>query len=934
VRLVPTLAVLLVTHGLFFHDVLFGERSLSPATYASGLTPTGPYGAPATAAPPHLLDVEGAAWVDEPSPYLATAGWRAGEPPLWTAAEGLGAPLAANLNSGAANPLTLPLALWPGPLGFDLFALARLLLLALGTVLFLGELTLAPVAALTGAVVTAYGGYAMAWIVHHPLSAEVFLPLMLAGLERGRRGARGGWTLLALASAGSLVGGKLQASLLCLALVATYAVVRAPRSNGGAGAATRLATFTALALGIGLASYLLVPAAELMARASGLTLGGRSALAGLTLPWPTLAAVALPRLFVPPGRVFAEGLPLPPAIGAVATGLAVLGVVAGRSPLRGVARFFALWSAFVLLRNAGLFGHEWMTAVPVARGIFFLKYTFTAAFGLAVVAAIGLDAVAHGLVRPPAGPRGRRLGAAPTAVFLAASVVFELRLLAPAVHPPRLDPYRPPPYVEFLRAAPRGRILAADTLMPPLTSAAAGLRDLRAIDVLTPGTTYAFFTRLVSFCSRIIHFTVDPDLPVAATAPAIDLAGVRWIVSRGALDLDDLDTRVERQIGHERLARLLSGLRAIRAEGADLGLGTVESGGERRFALSLPTPFALELEAESEAPELAWDLHVDSDAARLTWRIDASSAGGADGATASSPPHARGTERGAPPRAAGSRSTSIDAAATPGWRPTRVALGAPGVRRRVRLRFEAESLGPGRRARVDFGDLGFSEGATAEAARRAVAVTRHRAEVSALVPVFRDAAVDVVVYENRNALPRAFRVTRREPVASVEAALTRLADGFDFRAAALVVAPAAVGDAAERAAAEMRRQDAAMRAHGGGLLGASAWSGATIIVKDEPEVIAIATDGAETALLVLADLDYPGWRATIDGRPAAILAADGVLRGVLVPPGPHCLEYHYRPASWGWGIAVTALAAALLPSCARRAARMHGKIVPAFARVV
>jgi hypothetical protein len=164
-RLVPALAALLVTHVLFFPDVLFGHRSLSPATFTSGLTPSGPFGAPPPSAPPHLLDVEGAAWVDEPSPYLAASGWRAMEPPLWTPAEGLGAPLAANLNSGAANPLHLPLALWPGPLAFDLFALARLALLGIGTAVFLQELTLAPVATLAGAVVTAYGGYAMAWIV-------------------------------------------------------------------------------------------------------------------------------------------------------------------------------------------------------------------------------------------------------------------------------------------------------------------------------------------------------------------------------------------------------------------------------------------------------------------------------------------------------------------------------------------------------------------------------------------------------------------------------------------------------------------------------------------------------------------------------------------------------------------------------------------------
>ena len=72
-----------------------------------------------------------------------------------------------------------------------------------------------------------------------------------------------------------------------------------------------------------------------------------------------------------------------------------------------------------------------------------------------------------------------------------------------------------------------GRVIADPDLMVPLTSAAVGLRDLRAIDVLTPGPYYAFFTRLVSFCDRVIHFTVDPDLTLAATAPALDLAGVR-----------------------------------------------------------------------------------------------------------------------------------------------------------------------------------------------------------------------------------------------------------------------------------------------------------------------------------------------------------------------------------------------------------------------
>src|SRR6185295_5560 len=124
----------------------------------------------------------------------------------------------------------------------------------------------------------------------------------------------------------------------------------------------------------------------------------------------------------------------------------------------------------------------------------------------------------------------------------------------------------------------------------PLTSAAAGLRDIRAIDVLTPGTTYAFFTRLLSFCPRIIHFTVDPDLALAATAPVLDLVGVRWVVAPRPLTFDDLAARVDRQVGHERIARLLAGLASLRTRGTPLGLGPAGPANDLRFAFTLSAP--------------------------------------------------------------------------------------------------------------------------------------------------------------------------------------------------------------------------------------------------------------------------------------------------------------------------------------------------------
>jgi uncharacterized membrane protein YfhO len=53
-----------------------------------------------------------------------------------------------------------------------------------------------------------------------------------------------------------------------------------------------------------------------------------------------------------------------------------------------------------------------------------------------------------------------------------------------------------------------------------------------------------------------------------------------------------------------------------------------------------------------------------------------------------------------------------------------------------------------------------------------------------------------------------------------------------------------------------------------------------------------------------------GWRATVDGRSAAVLRADGIFRGVVVPPGRHTVQFHYAnpDVERGLRLAVAALA--------------------------
>jgi hypothetical protein len=61
-------------------------------------------------------------------------------------------------------------------------------------------------------------------------------------------------------------------------------------------------------------------------------------------------------------------------------------------------------------------------------------------------------------------------------------------------------------------------------------------------------------------------------------------------------------------------------------------------------------------------------------------------------------------------------------------------------------------------------------------------------------------------------------------------------------------------------------------------------------------------------MLVQSENNAPGWVATVDGKRTPIYEAYTTIRGVVVGPGTHTIEMHYRPVSVFAGGAATLLA--------------------------
>jgi hypothetical protein len=145
------------------------------------------------------------------------------------------------------------------------------------------------------------------------------------------------------------------------------------------------------------------------------------------------------------------------------------------------------------------------------------------------------------------------------------------------------------------------------------------------------------------------------------------------------------------------------------------------------------------------------------------------------------------------------------------------------------------------------------------------------------------------VYENKNALPRAFLVPQAQPAADHAAAWAAIhAAGFDPRVTAVVEGASSLRAGGKGQVAEIRYQANRLTMQ---------------VTADAP------------AFVVISQMWYPGWQAWVDGVPAGpVLRTNYLFQGISVPAGAHRVELRFEPPLWrvGWFLTAAGLIFAVI----------------------
>jgi uncharacterized membrane protein YfhO len=161
----------------------------------------------------------------------------------------------------------------------------------------------------------------------------------------------------------------------------------------------------------------------------------------------------------------------------------------------------------------------------------------------------------------------------------------------------------------------------------------------------------------------------------------------------------------------------------------------------------------------------------------------------------------------------------------------------------------------------------------------------------------------VWIYQNPNALPRAY-VVHHMQVASDEQALAVLnASDFSPYKTVLLSTPLSEAEMASLAPTPVRATERAE------------------ITRYDLHRVDVKVNLGSPGMLVLSDNYYPGWHVSVDGVPAPLLRVNTTFRGVYLPSGAHQVTFDFVPVVLYVGLAfalLTLMVAVLVTALALR----------------
>ncbi|HUX03506.1 MAG TPA: hypothetical protein VMV53_01170 [Acidimicrobiales bacterium] len=331
-------------------------------------------------------------FITQPLGHLSAMDLLHGHMPFWNYFEGLGTPLAGEMQSASFFPLTL---LFAFPSGLVWFHVLLEIIAGVSTYFLARRLSIPVIFATAAGVLFALNG-TYAWLGNAVLNPVAFLPMLILGIEMifdsARRHERQGWYVAAIALSLSLYAGFPEVAYLDALFAGGWAILRFFSLPREVRAVAARRSGLAAVVGIVLSLPILVPFLDFMKVAS---VGGHvSQVDGLA----RLSPQAFPMLLDP--YVYGTLLSNPNSyagwggiggyFSASVVALALLGLFGQR--LRGLRIYLGVWSFIGVLTTRNLFElrRVW-NLLPIMNTVAFSRYIFPSIeMALIILAALGM----------------------------------------------------------------------------------------------------------------------------------------------------------------------------------------------------------------------------------------------------------------------------------------------------------------------------------------------------------------------------------------------------------------------------------------------------------------------------------------------------------------------------------------------------------------